>query len=167
MQNVLPVISTKGNVMHQSKPVAWSHCSSSTTGLLMEGTLQRLSDASTISSGQSRWTVQWYLPGGASVHAHLTRASLGSPKIEIQNQFVKRRSVQAKTRIGGAKSKSKSKLKWHIDQFSHFGTAHSRVATLYNGWPISPLTIAPSHGGSAFNVLRFLGPPESSTQTAS
>jgi len=53
-----------------------------------------------------------------------------------------------------------------VQLFSH-RWLHS-VPILYNGTPVSPLNIAPSHGGSGPHLIHgSLGPPESSTQVAS
>jgi len=58
--------------------------------------------------------------------------------------------------------------KWHLDWFSRFCTAHRRVSLVYNGPPLLPLKIAPSHGGSGPCLIHgSLGPLESWTQTAS
>jgi len=60
------------------------------------------------------------------------------------------------------------KSKLHHDRFSYFHIGDRSVPIPYNGTPLSPLKIAPSHGGSRPHVIRgSLGPPESSTQMAS
>jgi len=45
----------------------------------------------------------------------------------------------------------------NLDQFSHFCTDHGIVTILYNGLPLPPLKIKPSHGGSRPHLTRFLG----------
>ena len=44
--------------------------------------------------------------------------------------------------------------KWHLDQFSHFCTAHCRVSLHFTmAGPPLPLKIVPSHGGSAPSLI--------------
>ena len=61
--------------------------------------------------------------------------------------------------------------KRHLDRCSCFCTddrSPQRAPMLYNGTPICPLKIAPSHGESGpLSNTWFLSPPESSTQTVS
>jgi len=64
-------------------------------------------------------TVQSYSPGGANVHRNLKRDSLGPPS---------------------------AYLKLHQDLYSRFCTTHGRGSRGYNGPPLFPLSIAPSHG---------------------
>jgi len=59
--------------------------------------------------------------------------------------------------------------KRHLDWFSPFlHRPRQSVTILYNGLPLSPVKITPSHGDLDLYLIHgSLGPPESSTQTAS
>jgi len=90
------------------------------------------------------WTVQSFSPGGRSMCSHLIHAAVDLPE-----------SIHPKR---------------HLDRFSRFRTAHSRL-TLYFTMGFSfprPLKIAPSHEGSGSHLIHgSLGLLESTTQTAS
>jgi len=59
--------------------------------------------------------------------------------------------------------------KQHLDRFSHICTTHHRESLYFTmGLPFPSLKIAPSHGWSGPHLIHgSLGPPESTTQTAS
>jgi len=57
--------------------------------------------------------------------------------------------------------------KWHLNQFSRFCTAHGRVTIVHNGVHLY-FQNCPSHGGSGAHLIYgSLGPPTSTTHTAS
>ena len=87
------------------------------------------------------WMVQSYLPGGANVHMNLRRASMGqlSPH-----------------------------LKWHLNQLSHFHTAHSTESQYSTtSYPLLPQNSLFTCGDLERIQYSSLDPPESTPQTAS
>ena len=82
---------------------------------------------------------QSYSPGGANVHLHLTHASLGQSE-----------SIPHK----------------HLDQFSHFRTAHGRRSSQWTAH--FPLKIALAHGGlDAHLIHASVGPVHSASPSPS
>ena len=134
---------------------------------------------------RSRRTVQSYSPGGANV------PSSPQPKLQIDrfSRFCKaygRKSLffaigapfpKIASFHAGIWTYIEFMIPWvspstqpkqNLDRFSHFCTDDHRVPLYFAMGRAFLLKITPSHGGCGPHLIRgSLGPPESSTQTAS
>ena len=86
------------------------------------------------------WTVRSYLPAGANVHPSVTHAS----------------------------AHPTHHPKHHLDRLSRFALLSAESPYTLQWAAPFPIKIVPSHGISGLHLIHsFLGPPESTTQTAS